>query len=46
MQQSLGQKNVCCYFGTFGRYVTNLRDALVENVKKYKIDPPYQIGTS
>jgi hypothetical protein len=28
-------------FGTFGRYVTNLRGTFVENVKKSKINPPY-----
>jgi hypothetical protein len=27
-------------FGTFGRYVTNLRGTFVENVKKSKINPP------
>jgi hypothetical protein len=29
-------------YGTFGRYVTNLRGTFVENVKKKsKINPPY-----
>jgi hypothetical protein len=34
-----GSKNF--FFGTFGRYVTNLRGTFVENVKKSKINPPY-----
>jgi hypothetical protein len=27
-------------FGTFGRFVKNLRGTFVENVKKSKINPP------
>jgi hypothetical protein len=42
MKQSLGPKLFFAIFGTFGRYVTNLRGTLVENVKKSKINPPYQ----
>jgi hypothetical protein len=37
-----GSKNFfLAIFGTFERYVTNLRGTFVENVKKYKINPPY-----
>jgi hypothetical protein len=41
MKRSLGQKIVFAIFGTFGRYVTNIRVTFVENVKKSKINPPY-----
>jgi hypothetical protein len=41
MKRSLGQKFFFTIFCTFGRYVTNLRDTFVENVKKSKINPPY-----
>jgi hypothetical protein len=34
MKRSLGRKFFFTIFGTFGRYVTNLRDNFVENVKK------------
>jgi hypothetical protein len=37
-----GSKNLFfLFFGTFGRYVTNLRGTYVENVKKSKINSPY-----
>jgi hypothetical protein len=38
MKRSLGQKNFAI-FGTFGRYVTNLRGTFVENVKKVQNQP-------
>jgi hypothetical protein len=42
MKLSLGQTKIFfAIFGTFGRYVTNLRGTLVENVKKSKINPLY-----
>jgi hypothetical protein len=42
MKRSLGQKSIFLpIFGTFGKYVTNLRGAFVENVKKSKINQPY-----
>jgi hypothetical protein len=34
MKRSLGPNNSFAIFGTFGRYVTNLRGTFVENVKK------------
>jgi hypothetical protein len=35
MKRSPGQKNFFfAIFGTFGRYITNLRGTFVENVKK------------
>jgi hypothetical protein len=34
MKLSLGPNNFFAIFGTFGRYVTNLRGTFVENVKK------------
>jgi hypothetical protein len=43
MKRSLGQKSLFCYFGTFGRHVTNLRGTFVKNVKNSKINPPYCI---
>jgi hypothetical protein len=44
MKRSLGQTNFFfAIFGTFGRYVTNLRGTFVENVKKSKIYPPYTV---
>jgi hypothetical protein len=40
MKRSLGQKFVVvAIFGTFERYVTNLMDTFVENVKKIKNQP-------
>jgi hypothetical protein len=33
-------------FGTFERYITNLRGTFVENVKKSKINPPYWTSSS
>jgi hypothetical protein len=39
-KRSLGKQIFVAIFGTFGRYVTNLRGAFVENVKKSKINPP------
>jgi hypothetical protein len=39
MKRSLGQTIFFAIFGTFGRYVTNLRGTFVENIKK--INPPY-----
>jgi hypothetical protein len=41
MKRSLGQNIfvVVAIFGTFGRYVTNLRGTFVENVKKVKNQP-------
>jgi hypothetical protein len=33
MKQSLGVKFFFAIFDTFGRYITNLRDTFVENVK-------------
>jgi hypothetical protein len=39
-----GSKNFfLAIFGTFGRYITNLRGTFVENGKKSKINPPYCI---
>jgi hypothetical protein len=35
----IGSKIFFAIFGTFGRYITNLRDAFVENVKKVKNQP-------
>jgi hypothetical protein len=47
MKRSLGQKFfVVAIFGTFERYVTNLRGTFVENVKKSKINPPYTVQYS
>jgi hypothetical protein len=31
-------------FASFGRHVTNLRGIFVENVKRSKINPPYQFA--
>jgi hypothetical protein len=39
MKRSLGQQNLFAIFGTFGRYITNLRGTFVENVKKVKNQP-------
>jgi hypothetical protein len=39
MKMALGQKIFFGYFGTFERYVTNLRDTFVENVKKVQNQP-------
>jgi hypothetical protein len=40
MKRSLGQKFlVVAIFGTFGRYVTNLRGTFVENVQKVQNQP-------
>jgi hypothetical protein len=39
MKRSLGQQNFFAIFGTFGRYVTNLRGTFVENVKKVQNQP-------
>jgi hypothetical protein len=40
-EQWEGETLFFAIFGTFGRYVTNLRGTFVENVKKSKINPPY-----
>jgi hypothetical protein len=34
-----GSKNFFAIFGTFGRYITNLRGTFVENVKKVENQP-------
>jgi hypothetical protein len=34
MKRSIGKKICFAIFGTFGRYVTNLRGTFAENVKK------------
>jgi hypothetical protein len=39
IKRSLGQKFLFVIFGTFGRYVTNLRGTFVENVKKVQNQP-------
>jgi hypothetical protein len=39
MKRSLGQQIFFAIFGTFGRYVTNLRGTFVENVKKVQDQP-------
>jgi hypothetical protein len=39
MKRSLGPKFFFPIFGTFGRYITNLRGTLVENVKKVENQP-------
>jgi hypothetical protein len=39
MKRSLGQQIFFAIFGTFGRYVTNLRGTFVENVKKVQNQP-------
>jgi hypothetical protein len=39
MKRSLGQTIFFAIFGTFGRYVTNLRCTFVENIKKVQNQP-------
>jgi hypothetical protein len=39
MKRSLGPKIFVSIFGTFGRYITNLRGTFVENVKKVENQP-------
>jgi hypothetical protein len=39
MKRSLGKKFFFAIFGTFGRYITNLRGTFVENVKKVENQP-------
>jgi hypothetical protein len=39
MKRSLGQKFFFAIFGTFGRYITNLKGTFVENVKKVENQP-------
>jgi hypothetical protein len=39
MKRSLGQQIFFAIFGTFGRYVTNLKGTFAENVKKVKNQP-------
>jgi hypothetical protein len=45
MKRSLGQKIFFAIFGTFGRYITNLRGTFVENVKKVKNQPTLAYST-
>jgi hypothetical protein len=46
MKRSLGQKKIfVAIFGTFGRYVTNLKGTFVENVKKVENQPTLMYST-
>jgi hypothetical protein len=45
MKRSLVKKLFFAIFGTFGRYITNLRGTFVENVKKVENQPTLLYST-